>query len=75
MGAEKVSGCKMENRIIGHRKFIFAMFCVLTNSLLAAFGKIDPGVYSVVSVAIIGAYITGNVFQNVNTKKEEKVNQ
>lgn len=64
----------MENKLVGHRKFIFAMFSILTNTLLAAFGKIDPGVYSVVAVAAIGAYITGNVVQNVSQKKE-KVSQ
>ena len=44
------------------------MISTVGNMLLVAFGKIDPGVYSVVAVAIIGAYIAGNVIQNINSK-------
>jgi hypothetical protein len=58
----------MEHKFIGHRKFIVAMISTVGNMLLVAFGKIDPGVYSVVAVAIIGAYIAGNVIQNINSK-------
>jgi len=48
---------------IGGRKFLIAFLSVLTNSLLVWFGKIEPGVYSTVSIAIVGGYIAGNVVQ------------
>jgi hypothetical protein len=58
----------MENKLIGHRKFAIALISTVGNMLLVAFGKIEPGVYSVVAVAIIGAYIAGNVVQNISSK-------
>jgi len=51
---------------LGGRKFALAFFNVLSASLLMWFGKIDPGVYSAVMIANIGAYIAGNVYQNTN---------
>jgi hypothetical protein len=57
------------DKLIGQRKFIVAVLAILGNQLLVWFGKIDPGVYSVVAVAAISAYIAGNVYQNVNNQK------
>lgn len=53
---------------LGGRKFLVAMFSILSSSSLAWFGKIDPGVYSVVMVATAAAYITGNVVQKATVK-------
>lgn len=57
-------------RFIGQRKFIVSLLAILGNQILVWFDKIDPGVYSVVAVAAIGAYIAGNVYQNVNQPKQ-----
>lgn len=57
-------------RFIGQRKFIVSLLAILGNQILVWFDRIDPGVYSVVAVAAIGAYIAGNVYQNVNQPKE-----
>jgi len=48
---------------VGGRKFILSMISVLCTSVLCWFGKIDPGVFSVVMVATISAYMAGNVLQ------------
>jgi hypothetical protein len=57
------------DKVIGQRKFIVALLAIIGNQVLVWFEKIDPGVYSVVSVAAISAYIAGNVYQNVTHKK------
>lgn len=57
-------------RFIGQRKFIVSLLAILGNQILVWFDRIDPGVYSVVAVAAIGAYIAGNVYQNVNQPKQ-----
>lgn len=54
---------------IGGRKFTLALVMSIMNTGLVFFGKIDPGVYSVVSVTIVTAYIAGNVYQRVTTAK------
>lgn len=48
---------------IGGRKFIVTMCCGIATTVLVWCGKIDPGVYSAVTIAIVGAYIAGNVWQ------------
>lgn len=53
----------------GNRKFLIALLTVLGNTGLMWFGKINDGVYSAVAIAIVGAYITGNVVQNIQTKQ------
>jgi uncharacterized membrane protein len=63
-----------ESKIIGNRKFIIAIISTIGNMLLVAFSKIDPGVYSVVAVAIIGSYIAGNVIQNVSLDRSSNSN-
>ena len=55
-------------RYVGGRKFTLSVLTLLSVSILVWFGKIDPGVYSAVVIATVGAYITGNVFE----KKVEK---
>lgn len=54
--------------LTGHRKFLVALIATLGNIGLTWFGKIDDGVYSAVAIAVIGAYITGNVIQHVQSK-------
>ncbi len=46
--------------MIGYRKFLAFVIGSTLNSALALAGKIDPGVYSVVAVALVGGYFTAN---------------
>jgi hypothetical protein len=46
---------------IGGRKFILAVMALILTTFLCWFDHIADGIYSVVAVAIVGAYITGNV--------------
>ena len=55
---------------VGGRKFLATMASVASCTALAWFGRIDPGVYSVVMVATVGAYIAGNVTQKAVEKKQ-----
>ncbi|MEI6422385.1 MAG: hypothetical protein WCP55_09215 [Lentisphaerota bacterium] len=48
---------------LGGRKFILAVMALVLASALCWFEHIHEGVYSVIVVAVIGAYITGNVTQ------------
>ena len=55
--------------LTGHRKFIVALIATLGNIGLAWSGKIADGVYSTVVIAIVGAYIAGNVMQHIQSKE------
>jgi hypothetical protein len=50
------------------RKFLLALFSLVSASVLCWFGKIDAGVYSVALVSTVGAYIAGNVTQKATAK-------
>lgn len=52
---------------IGGRKFLATVVAIASCTALAWFGKVDAGVYSVVMVATVGAYIAGNVTQKSMT--------
>ena len=54
-------------KYIGGRKFSLSLISIIFTSVLCWFSKIDPGVFSVVVVATIGAYTTGNVIQNLKS--------
>ena len=58
------------DRIIS-RKFILALFALVSATFLCYDGRIADGVYSTVVIATVGAYITGNVFQKKNGIAEE----
>lgn len=51
--------------MIGKRKLTAFLLGTLSNSLLVFCGKIDPGVYSVVAVALVGGFFTANVVSNL----------
>ncbi len=60
----------MEDKLIyriGGRKFILSMATLLVTGGLCAFGYIHEGVYSTVVIAVVGAYIAGNVTQKIQT--------
>lgn len=48
---------------LGGRKFSLVVLVFIGTAVLCWFGKINEGIYSVVTVTLIGAYITGNVLQ------------
>lgn len=50
------------NRMLS-RKFILALLSLASAAWLCAYGYIFEGVYSVVVVATVGAYLTANVTQ------------
>jgi uncharacterized membrane protein YeaQ/YmgE (transglycosylase-associated protein family) len=52
------------------RKFLLTVGCGAVTSLLTWFGKIDGGIYSVVILGTVGAYIGGNVMQKAKEAKE-----
>lgn len=54
----------MNTERLTSRKFIVAMFALMSASVLCWFDKIEPGIYSVVAVATITAYLTANVAQH-----------
>lgn len=54
-------------KYVGGRKFTLAMFIISVTSILCWFSKIDSGVFSVVVVATLTAYTSGNVLQKLKT--------
>ncbi len=53
---------------LSSRKFLLALFALLSATLLTWFGHIADGVYSAVVIATVGAYIAGNVTQKATAK-------
>lgn len=49
------------------RKFIVSILALLSATGLCWAGHIADGVYATVVVGTVGAYITGNVLQKVNS--------
>lgn len=56
-------------KTMGGRKFILAVMAVILNFILTWYGKIDPGIYSVVMVSTVSGFIVGNVVEAAVTKK------
>lgn len=56
-------------KTMGERKFILAVLAVILNFILTWYGKIDPGIYSVVMVSTVSGFIVGNVVEAAITKK------
>lgn len=54
--------------ITGKRKLVAFVVGTLANSTLVGLGSIDPGVYSVVAVALCGGFFVGNVVSNAQAK-------
>lgn len=53
----------------GSRKFIVTLGVIASATALVYFGKIADGVYSAVVIAVVVAYITGNVAQKKVTQE------
>ena len=56
-------------RSMGGRKFVIAFLAIMINFILTWFGKIEPGIYSVVMVSTVSGFIVGNVVETAVTKK------
>ncbi len=52
------------------RKFIAAIVSLVSLTVLCWFDKIADGVYATGLVSTMGAYLTANVTQKLNAKKE-----
>ena len=52
---------------LSSRKFILAVLSLISATGLVWSGHISDGVYSAVMLATVGAYVTANVVQKVNT--------
>jgi hypothetical protein len=52
---------------IGGRRFLLTLGCGAVTALLQYLGKLDPAgtTYSLVTIATVAAYITGNVAQRI----------
>ena len=55
--------------LLGGRKFALSVIAQLLTGALVWFQKIDPGAYTTVTLAIVGAYIAGNVIQKAQDAK------
>lgn len=51
----------------GGRKFILVLLVTVASTGLTWFGKVDGATYSLVTIGIVGAFITGNVIQTIKT--------
>jgi hypothetical protein len=58
-------------KYLGGRKFTVSVLTLLSSSILCWFGKVDASTYSYVVVFTVGAFISGNVWQHINTTKVE----
>ena len=54
---------------IGGRRFLLTVATQISVTALVWFGKISDDVYSVVVLATVAAYITGNVVQKVKAPR------
>jgi hypothetical protein len=55
----------MNIQTFGGRRFLLTVGCGIATTFLTWYGKIDGPTYSMVIIATVGAYITGNTFQKV----------
>lgn len=56
-------------KTMGGRKFVIAVLAVMLNFILTWYGKIEPGIYSVVMVSTVSGFIVGNVVESAVTRK------
>lgn len=51
----------------GGRKFLLVLLVTVASTALTWFNKVDGATYSLVTIGIVGAFITGNVIQTIKT--------
>jgi|SanBayMetagenome_1026888.scaffolds.fasta_scaffold25105_1 hypothetical protein len=52
---------------VGGRKFTLSVLTQALISVLLFYGKLDVSAYSTITIAVVGAYIAGNVVQKVKS--------
>lgn len=57
----------MDFESLGGRKFLLVLLVTIASTTLTWFTKIDAATYSLVTIGIVGAFITGNVIQTIKT--------
>lgn len=57
----------MDLEKVGGRRFLLVLLTSIANTVLIWFTKIDPPTYSLVTLGVVGAYITGNTIQKIKT--------
>jgi uncharacterized membrane protein len=57
----------MDLETLGGRRFLLVFCTSIATTLLTWFTKIDGSTYSLVTLGICGAYITGNTIQKIKT--------
>lgn len=62
----------MNLHALGGRKFLLAVGVSLSTTLLVAFGSISDAIYATVILGTAGAFIAGNVVQDIKTPKEDR---
>ena len=65
----------MDLESYGGRRFLLSLLSCISSTALVAFGKISGDVYSVIQIATVAAYITGNVAQKVNEAMKPQESQ
>lgn len=59
----------MNLQAVGGRRFLLALGCGGVTALLCWFGKVTGEVYATVVIAVVGGFITGNVWERqIETK-------
>ncbi len=53
----------------GGRRFLLTLGCGIATTVLTWFAKIDGATYSLVTIATVGAYITGNTYQKTRPQQ------
>jgi hypothetical protein len=61
----------MDMETFGGRRFLLVFATTVANTVLIWFTKIDPPTYSLVTLGICGAYITGNTIQKIKGTASE----
>lgn len=59
----------------GGRRFLLVLGTSVAVNLLIWFSKIDAPTYSLVTLGVVGAYITGNTIQKIKTPNYESVTE
>ena len=65
----------MDLESYGGRRFLLSLLSCISSTALVYLAKISGDVYSVIQIATVAAYITGNVTEKVTQIKQTTENQ